>query len=76
MVVNTLTLSTFGRLLERLPTFTIYSAFDRMLAFGTIMFDRTLLIPPISSINTCIHSLPNGNHRTQQPLHFSSANES
>jgi hypothetical protein len=39
MVVNTLTLSTFGRLVERLPTLFVYSAFDRTLAFGTVMFD-------------------------------------
>jgi hypothetical protein len=70
MVVSTLTISIFGRLLERLPTFSSYSAFDRTLAFGTVTFDRTLLIPPTSSINTRIHSPPNGKHRTQQPLHF------
>jgi hypothetical protein len=39
MAANTLTLSTFGRLFERLPTLSIYSAFDRTLTFGTVMFD-------------------------------------
>jgi hypothetical protein len=29
-----------------------------------------LLIPSTSSINTCIHSSPDGKHGTQQPLHF------